>query len=101
MCSPLMLPLYMLAKSLFGIIFTCIYIYTAEQYPTSIRSTAYGFLSFTARIAGIIMPFFFFYIIDKGVRPTLISILIFTIVFGLLSTKLPESNKNKILDFDD
>jgi hypothetical protein len=46
----------MVAKSLFSLINISLNIFTAEIYPTKIRSIAYGFTSFASRFGGILMP---------------------------------------------
>lgn len=38
------------------VVFACIFVYSTEIYPTSVRSTGLGFCSFCARIGGIISP---------------------------------------------
>jgi OCT family organic cation transporter-like MFS transporter 4/5 len=88
------LPLFIIGKCFFGLIFTSLYIYTAELFPTHIRSKAYGFCSFVARIGGILMPFFFYNVIEFGVRPTVLFILFLSLLFGSLSLLLPDSQKS-------
>lgn len=93
------LPFFMVGKCVFGIIFTSLYIYTATLFPTDIRSKAIGFCSFVARVGGIFMPFFFYNLIDLGIKCTVMAILLLTILFATLSLKLPDDSLSTASDF--
>ncbi len=99
LCPDLFLPFFMVGKCFFGIIFTSLYIYTATLFPTDIRGKAYGFCSFVARVGGILMPFFFYNLIDLGIKTTVMAILFLTALFAALSLKLPDDGQSSASDF--
>jgi len=47
----------MIVRAIFGIAFSSLHVYTAQLYPTEIRTSAYGFLSFFSRLGGIAMSY--------------------------------------------
>lgn len=57
MSETLQLVLAMVGKFFMAAAFAVLYLYAAELFPTTLRSTALGVQSVTARIAGIIAPF--------------------------------------------
>ncbi|XP_055934235.1 organic cation transporter protein-like isoform X1 [Argiope bruennichi] len=87
--------LAVLGKSAIAASFAIIYIYSAEIYPTVLRSTGIGFSSMFARLGGMIAP-----IINelrKVYRPLpMIIFAIASISSGLLALALPETHNRQL-----
>ncbi|KAG8200531.1 hypothetical protein JTE90_000605 [Oedothorax gibbosus] len=87
--------LAILGKSAIAASFAIIYIYSAEIYPTNLRSTGIGFSSMFARLGGMIAP-----IINelrKVYRPLpMIVFAIASIVSGVLALALPETHNRQL-----
>ncbi len=47
----------MVGKFCVSAAFAIVYVYTAEMYPTSVRSVAVGSGSFWARVGGVVAPY--------------------------------------------
>ena len=77
--------------------FAIVYMYTAELYPTLIRSTAVGTCSFMARIGGIISPYIALYLptVTNVSAPFYVmgSVAVFG---GLITLTLPETLGSKL-----
>ena len=84
------------AKTANGISFGAAFSFTAELFPTYLRSTAVGFVSAISRFGGLISPF----ILELGktntlIPPGIVSLVCFTTAY--FTTKLPETNKKPLL----
>lgn len=72
--------------------FALIFLYTAELFPTKIRSSVVGFCSMAARIGGIIAPQVVLYLPTVTTRETPMIIMgSFALIAAFLSILLPES----------
>ncbi|XP_004674142.1 PREDICTED: solute carrier family 22 member 16 [Condylura cristata] len=80
----------MAVKFTIGASFGLIYLYTAELYPTVIRSLAVGSGSMVSRVGSIIAPFCVYLSSVWVFMPQLI-VGILALVSGLLAVKLPET----------
>ncbi|XP_029640487.2 organic cation transporter protein-like [Octopus sinensis] len=84
--------------SAFGIV----YLYTLELYPTCIRNGALGALSTFARFGGALAPYIlnFSDLVSGKVGRILPMVLMgaLSIIAGLLSLLLPETNNRKMMD---
>uniref|UniRef100_A0A8C9AY31 Solute carrier family 22 member 16 n=1 Tax=Prolemur simus TaxID=1328070 RepID=A0A8C9AY31_PROSS len=80
----------MAAKFAIGAVFGLIYLYTAELYPTVVRSLAVGSGSMVCRLASILAPFFVYLSSEWSFLPQL---LVGTTSFmtGVLTLSLPET----------
>ena len=75
--------------------FSLVYLYTAEMFPTEVRTKALGTCSMIARIGSLLSP----YIASLGTDAGYVPFLIFgisTILGGLTAILLPETNKTKL-----
>jgi len=79
--------------------FTLVYFYTAELYPTTIRSTGVGVCSLMARIGGFSAPFIATYLpkVTGAAAPYLV-MGGFAILGGLLALLLPETLGSNLPD---
>ncbi|XP_046654329.1 organic cation transporter protein-like [Daphnia pulicaria] len=86
----------MLGKSLISISFAIIYNYTAELFPTVVRSSAVGIGSTSARVSGTLTPLIF--LLDS-LDPKLPSVLfgIVALAAGFFSLYLPETRDSPLL----
>ncbi|XP_056008131.1 organic cation transporter protein-like [Ostrea edulis] len=87
--------------SRFGIsvLFAVLYIYTGELFPTVIRSIVMGTVSIGARVGSMISPYL--YDITDGKMGKMLPLIVYavlTITVGLLSMRLPETNKQKLIE---
>eukprot|EP00091_Calanus_sinicus_P011873 TRINITY_DN26789_c0_g1_i1.p1 TRINITY_DN26789_c0_g1~~TRINITY_DN26789_c0_g1_i1.p1 ORF type:complete len:148 (-),score=51.28 TRINITY_DN26789_c0_g1_i1:5-448(-) len=73
--------------------FNIVHIYTAELYPTSIRTTMIGVCSTMARVGGILAPWAAVYLPDQAAFSKQIPLYIFgfsSVLGGLMALLLPE-----------
>ncbi|XP_056008132.1 organic cation transporter protein-like [Ostrea edulis] len=87
--------------SRFGIsvLFAVLYVYTGELFPTVIRSIVMGTVSIGARVGSMISPYLYDITDGKmGKMLPLIAYAVLTITVGLLSIRLPETNKQKLIE---
>ncbi|XP_061185482.1 organic cation transporter protein-like [Saccostrea echinata] len=87
--------------SRFGIsvLFAVLYVYTGELFPTVIRSIVMGTVSIGARVGALISPYLYDVTDGKiGKMLPLITYSVITIIVGLLSIQLPETNKRKLIE---
>ncbi|XP_065929255.1 organic cation transporter protein isoform X2 [Magallana gigas] len=87
--------------SRFGIsaLFAVLYVYTGELFPTVIRSIVMGTVSIGARTGSMISPYL--YDITKGKLGKMLPLIVYavlTITVGLVSLRLPETNKRKLTE---
>ncbi|XP_069573571.1 organic cation/carnitine transporter 2-like [Brachyistius frenatus] len=88
--SSLAIALEMTGKFAVTAAFAIVYAYTAELYPTVLRTTAVGTCSMASRIGSITAPFFI-YLRSYSVSLPYILMGSLTVLTGLLSLLLPES----------
>jgi MFS family permease len=88
--------LVMLGKCLISVSFAVIYNYTAELFPTVVRSSAVGIGSTCARISGTLTPLIF--LLDS-LDPKLPSVLfgVVALTAGIFSLDLPETRNQPLL----
>ncbi|GIX86210.1 solute carrier family 22 member 13 [Caerostris extrusa] len=87
--------LAVLGKSAIAASFAIIYIYSAEIYPTVLRSTGIGFSSMFARLGGIIAPIIIQ--LRKVYSPLpMIIFAIASIISGFLALALPETHNRQL-----
>ncbi|XP_056008133.1 organic cation transporter protein-like [Ostrea edulis] len=87
--------------SRFGIsvLFSVLYLYTGELFPTVVRSIVMGTVSIGARIGSMISPYLYDITDGKmGKMVPLIAYSVLTITVGLISIRLPETNKRKLME---
>jgi len=91
--GPLRMVLSLLGKFFVTAAFAMIYIYTAELYPTCIRSSAFGICSAMARIGSIAAPQVAFYLPAIAFKELPLIIMGISVLFGGLLTVifLPET----------
>ncbi|XP_036361964.1 organic cation transporter protein-like [Octopus sinensis] len=82
--------------------FGIVYLYTLELYPTCIRNAALGALSTFARVGGVLAPYTFNLsdLVPGKVGRILPMVLMgaLSVIAGLLSLLLPETNNRKMMD---
>ncbi|XP_024121231.1 solute carrier family 22 member 5 isoform X2 [Oryzias melastigma] len=83
--------LEMIGKFAVTTAYALVYAYTAEVYPTVLRTTAVGACSMASRIGGIISPFFI-YLRNYSASLPYILMGSLTVLMGLLSLLLPETH---------
>ncbi|XP_035231370.1 organic cation transporter protein-like isoform X2 [Stegodyphus dumicola] len=87
--------LAVIGKSAIAASFAIIYIYSAEIYPTVLRSTGIGFSSMCGRLGGIIAPFI--NELRKVYNPLpMIIFAVAAIISGLLALTLPETHNRQL-----
>ncbi|KAG8008533.1 Solute carrier family 22 member 4 [Nibea albiflora] len=86
----LAITLEMMGKFAVTTAFAVVYAYTAELYPTVLRTTAVGTCSMASRIGSIIAPYFI-YLRSYSISLPYILMGCLTVLSGLLSLLLPES----------
>lgn len=82
-------------KSNIAASFAVIYIYSAEIFPTSLRTTGIGISSMCSRIGGVLAPL----VANLGLYSPALPMLIFgcsSILAGFLSLALPETHNKKL-----
>nr|XP_012608731.1 solute carrier family 22 member 16 isoform X2 [Microcebus murinus] len=80
----------MAAKFAIGAVFGIIYLYTAELYPTIVRSLAVGSGSMVCRLASILAPFFV-YLSSQWIFLPQLLVGITSFISGVLALHLPET----------
>ncbi|RDI92683.1 major facilitator superfamily MFS_1 [Thermosipho africanus Ob7] len=75
-----------------------VYAYTPELFPTSFRGTANGVAGATARIAGIIAPYFTGYFVDKSIVAALSFVSLFAIFAAVMTLVLGVETKDKAVN---
>ncbi|XP_014790780.1 organic cation transporter protein isoform X1 [Octopus bimaculoides] len=92
----------MLGRLFITAAFSIVYLYTLELYPTCIRNGALGVMSTFARVGGSVAPYIlnFSDLVSGKVGRIMPMILMGTlsIIAGLLSLLLPETNNRKMMD---
>ncbi|CAI9729392.1 Hypothetical predicted protein [Octopus vulgaris] len=82
--------------------FSIVYLYTLELYPTCIRNGALGTMSTFARVGGSVAPYIlnFSDLVSGKVGRIMPMILMgpLSVIAGLLSLLLPETNNRKMMD---
>lgn len=87
--------------SRFGIsaLFAVLYVYTGELFPTVVRSIVIGTVNIGARVGSMVSPYLYDIIEGKvGRMLPLIVYAVLTITVGLVSLRLPETNKRKLIE---
>ncbi|XP_053702916.1 organic cation/carnitine transporter 2-like isoform X1 [Synchiropus splendidus] len=82
--------LEMMGKFCLTVVFSIIYAYTTELYPTVLRNSALGACSMAARIGAIVAPYFIF-LRSYSVSLPYILMASLSVLSGVLSLLLPES----------
>ncbi|KAM9788587.1 organic cation/carnitine transporter 2 [Neosynchiropus ocellatus] len=82
--------LEMMGKFCLTVVFSIIYAYTTELYPTVLRNSALGACSMASRIGGIVAPYFI-YLRSYSVSLPYILMGSLSVLSGALSLLLPES----------
>ncbi|KAI1294792.1 Organic cation transporter protein [Halotydeus destructor] len=85
----------MFGKGAIAATFALIYVYTAEIYPTAIRSSGLGICSMMARVGAILAPFVN-YLKFFGANTPLYLCGIFALVAGILALGLPETSNRPL-----
>jgi len=86
------------ARGVINFAFTIIYPYTAELYPTTIRTTGLGTASAASKVGGMLMPWITLSLFDVGPKVPFIGFCIFCALGAFCCYKLPYDTTNKELD---
>jgi len=91
--------LIMLIISFFTLgVWGMVYAYTPELFPTSLRGTANGLAGATARIAGIIAPYFTGYFVNRSIFGALVIISILSVISGIVVMLIGKETKDNFIN---
>uniref|UniRef100_W5NJX4 SVOP-like n=2 Tax=Lepisosteus oculatus TaxID=7918 RepID=W5NJX4_LEPOC len=89
--------LLFLLRSIVAMNFNAVYIYTAEVYPTSVRSIGLGFCTSFSRIGGMIAPFIAQVLMSKSVITALVPFAVTSFLCSVGALLLPIETKGRAL----
>ena len=81
--------------------FGVVYLYTAELFPTEIRTTGFGSCSFVARLGGMLAPWVGALARPENLDNPYIPVVVFglsALLAGVVSARLPETKGVKLPD---
>ncbi|XP_070558288.1 organic cation transporter protein-like [Ptychodera flava] len=91
----LVVSIAMVSKLCLAAVFTMVYLYSAEIYPTVVRNTCMGLSSMSARVGSIISPYVMLLDVYWGPLPFIV-MGVTSVVAGLLALLLPETRNRKL-----
>ncbi|XP_030627536.1 putative transporter SVOPL [Chanos chanos] len=89
--------LLFLLRSIVSMNFNVVYIYTAEVYPTAVRSIGMGFCTSFSRVGGMIAPFIAQVLMSKSVVLALLPFALCAILCSIDSILLPIETRGRAL----